>query len=569
MPQPVGSQQTSPMHPMPSAGSGFSWGSVSAARHAGERRASNSTDFDSTWFMCSMSRDCPARKNLLPVRFNRRALGIRAPRFLSKSRSWGRHARKQYTLSQPLVVHLSPPVFYVRENFWPLNTHFGQTSVLGVTSTDGSKPKVSFALADKPFCSDTWFHTQNLVASVSFIGGLYRDEQNTFNAPFVPELNEFYARAMHFLYDKLRIEPASFGLVIDAVDHDSFLYALPVVELIEQLFGMAGYSVKASSAGLIARQLIAKLGGLQGARVFKIPGARRLLKAHGPSVSFTKRTALQLIGSKDPNRPEAKFGDHEDLHIEARARGEKLTPDAVFRHLVEKGIFRIGADLTCPACRLRSRTPLDALKHRVVCELCGDDYDATRQLTDSNEWHYRRSGLLGREKNAQGAVPVSLTLQQLDTSLHGGLRECVYTTSLDLVPKAGASGVACEVDFVWVIPRADRHKTAIIVGECKDQGPITGDDIANLKQIADSFPRKNFETFVLLSQIAPFSDEEIEQAKTLNDEYRHRVIMLTARELEPYFIYERTKAERGLKLHGGSPEDMANATAKIYFVKKE
>ncbi len=477
-------------------------------------------------------------------------------------------ACKPFGESRLLRCHVSDAIWN-RLNVRAPTMHFGQASVLGVMGSEAGKPKVSFGLPEKPFCGDTWFHQQHLIASVSFIGGLYGDEQHTFDAPYLPELNEFYARTMHFEYNKLRVEPGRIGLVIDAADHDSFLYALPVGELMDRVFGMAGYDVKLSSAGLIARQLIARLGGVQGARVFKVPGVRRLLKTHGPGASFTKKSALQIIGSKDPDHPEGKFGDHEDLHIEPRPRGEKLKPDAVFGHLVEKGLFRIGAKLTCPGCGMNSWTPLDALKQRVVCDLCGNEHDATRQLTDSNEWSYRRSGVLGAEKNAQGAVPVLLTLQQLDTSFHGGFDGNMYFPSLDLVPKKGTNGNTCEVDFVWIIPRAYPRKTVVILGECKDQGPITAEVIANLRRIADALPRKRFKTFVLLSQLVPFSREEIEHAKTLNEKYRRRLIMLTARELEPYFIYERTKAEVGVEGHGGTPEDMAGATEKIYFGKSD
>src|SRR6266404_6343145 len=124
---------------------------------------------------------------------------------------------------------------------------------------------------------------------------------------------------------------------------------------------MVGYEATLSPAGLIARQLIARLGGLQGARVFKIPGVRRLFRTHGPTATFTKRAALQLIGSKDPENPDVKFSAHEDLYIEQRSGG-KLQPEAVFSYLVEKGLFRIGAELTCPSCRMSSWTALDVLK---------------------------------------------------------------------------------------------------------------------------------------------------------------------------------------------------------------
>lgn len=446
--------------------------------------------------------------------------------------------------------------------------HFGHASALGVMGGDGGKPKVSFALPEKPFHGGMWFHQQHLVASVSLIGGLYGDEQHTFHAPYLPELNEFYARTMHFHYDKLRVEPERIGLVIDAADHDSFLYALPVGALMERVFEMAGYEAKLSSAGLITRQLIARLGGIHGASVFKIPGVRRLLKTHGPGASFTKRAALQLIGSKDPDRPDTKFSDFENLYIETRPRGEKLKQDAVFGYLVEKGLFRIGAELTCPSCRMSSWTGLDSLKQQVVCDLCGHTRDASRQLTDQNEWHFRRSGVLGAEKNAQGAVPVTLTLDLLGEELRSGLQDGAYTPSLNLTPKDGSAGTLSEVDFVWVIPRAYPRKTVVILGESKDQGPITAQDITNLKVIADALPRKRFKTFVVLSQLAPFSSEVIEQAKTLNDRYRRRAILLSARELELDHIRRLTKRKDVPLVSGVSPEDMADATAQMYFVKE-
>jgi hypothetical protein len=452
-----------------------------------------------------------------------------------------------------------------RLNVMPPTMFFGEASVLGVTGNENGKPKVSFALADKPFSGDIYFSRQQLVASVSLIGGLYGNDLHTFKVPYLPELNEFYARSMHFEYDKLRVEPDRIGLVIDAADHDTFIYALQIDSLLKQVFGMAGYETKLSAAGLLTRQLVARLGGLQGARVFKIPGVRRLLKTHTSGASFLKSKAIELIRDKDPNNPEAKFGDHKDLHIEKRPRGESLTPPAVFGHIVEKGLYRIGAEILCPGCSMKTWIPLDTLKHQMTCDMCGHDHDATRQLVDNDKWHYRRSGVFGAEKNALGAIPVALTLQQLNSSFHGIIDGNMYSPSLDLLPKDG--GNPCEIDFVWIMPRAYPRKTVVIIGECKDKGPVSNGDIDTLKSIAETLPRKRFKTFVVLSQISPFSSDQIEYAKTLNDERRNRAILLTARELEPYFMYERTQqtTEEDIKSLSGTPEGMAKATALVYF----
>jgi hypothetical protein len=67
-------------------------------------------------------------------------------------------------------------------------------------------------------------------------------------------------------------------------------------------------------------------------------------------------------------------------------------------------------------------------------------------------------------------------------------------------------------------------------------------------------PHWRVETFVLLSKLSPFTAEEIEEAATLNHKYPRRVILLTARELEPYMIYERTQLEfKDIRGYGGTP----------------
>ncbi len=470
----------------------------------------------------------------------------------------------------------------VREGTWnglnvrPPTMSLGEGSTLGVTGNESGRPKISFSLDDKPFSDDLFFHTQFLVASLSFIGGLYGDEQHMLVPPFIPELNEFYSRSIHFEYSKLRSEPEQIGLVIDACDKTSFIYALPVADLIERIFDLAGFSVKPSVGGLIARQLIAQLGGLDGARAFKIPGVRRLLKTHGPRAAFTKKSAMEMIGSKDPENPTASFKDYENLYGGHHPFGTRLEPGAVFTYLVEKGLFRMGAELTCPHCRMSSWIPLDVLKQRVVCELCGGEFDATRQLVNG-EWHYRRSGVLGTERNAQGAIPVALTLQQLSVNLGGSWDRGMYSSSLDLGPKQGTALPKCEIDFAWLIPQHYPEKTVVIIGECKDRGKgdhgddkgtINAADIDHLRSVADALPRKRFETFIVLAKLCPFTAEEIALAKTLNGPHRRRAILLTARELEPYHFWDRTKLEfKGLKEYASRPEDLASNTALIYFAE--
>lgn len=441
----------------------------------------------------------------------------------------------------------------------------GEESSLGVFSDGAGRPTVSFAFKDKPFCGDVWFHTQHLVASLSFIGASPRGMQHTFRLPYIPELNAFFGQSTVVRYDSFRSEPERMGLVIDAADHDAHVAAMPTSELAERIFDMAGVIAEPSNAGLIARQLISRLGGVDGARAFKIPGVRRLIRTHGPNAYFTKSAALQLIGGKDPKNPDARFEDHEELYIEARTIGTKLTPDMVFSHLVERGIFRIGAALVCPSCRLTSWIALDQLRQRHVCELCGGEFDASRQLVEG-EFRYRRSGVLGLERNAQGAIPVSLTLQQLSVNVDAFHHDGMYLPSFELTPKAGTGLPKCETDILVVLPRDLRRKTQIIIGECKDEGGrIDLNDVENMIRIADAFPRHRFEVFILFARLSRFTPREIALARRCNGEHQQRVILLTNRELEPFHLFERVEKELGRTVHGNSLEEAAMVTNEMYF----
>ena len=235
--------------------------------------------------------------------------------------------------------------------------------------------------------------------------------------------------------------------------------------------------------------------------------------------------------------------------------------------MVEKGLFRMGVNLECHKCGMASWTALDELRQRASCELCGSGYDATRQLLDS-KWAFRRSGLMGSERNAQGAVPVALTLQQLDTTFQGSFRRSTYSTSLDLRAAENSGLPNCEVDFVWLMSEHNSKRSSVILAECKDQGPINPEefqrDVNNMRRVADAFPEHRFDAYVLFVKLAPFTAEEVEMARTLNTPYRHRVILLTAK-LEPYGLLDRVKEQYGIDGYIHSPKDLADVTAKIYF----
>ncbi|MBI4208348.1 MAG: hypothetical protein HY538_01400 [Deltaproteobacteria bacterium] len=445
-------------------------------------------------------------------------------------------------------------------NIKPPVMHFDSQSCLATVSENQDQPVVSFEFPDKPFLQDGRLAHQHAIASLWPITDISNGGDWTLQVPYIPELNEYFGRECHFQWNGARAEREGLGVVV-GINHDIMtLKALRCREVISKMFEAFGIKSKPSPAGLICNRLIQQMHGLQGCRVFKISGVRELIEEYGPDKSFTRSGAIEAIRQKDPQTKVVAFSKFENLFIEPRET-QKISPEDALKYLVKNGVFRVGLELECKSCELTFWKHLDDVKTVLNCEYCGNEFNITPQLRD-RDWAYRRSGLFGRDDNQFGSIPVILTLQQLDTHMD----PAIYATSMEIEPKT-ASIDKCETDFV-LLTKAYEPRVQIVIGECKTRKEIAEQDVSNLTKVADAFPRERFEVFILFSKLDGFSDEEVERCKKAQDPYRKRVIMLTDRELEPYFIYERTEKEFAIDKHAISLGDLAKNTVDIFFTPK-
>lgn len=437
--------------------------------------------------------------------------------------------------------------------------HFGQRSALASLNERDGKIDAAFALTDRPFAPGMASSDQKYVLSIDPGIGLFGNERQTLHAPFLPALNEYLGRNLHYDWKAARAEPDSVGLVTRVSTTDIRMRALDVGQLTAEVFRSAGIEATPSKPGLICSTLINQMGGLGGCRVFKVAGVRALIEKHKPDQSFSRSTAKLTIRGQEGIMPIAAY---KDLYIEPRPHGTDLTNDAVMSYLLDHRVFRAGLKFDCPNCRLEFWRSLDEAGERVQCEYCGSEFNAASQLRDK-DWAFRRSGLFGRDDNQEGALPVVLALQQL-MQMHGGGEEAFFTTALNLAP-TGAAIRYCETDFSVIAPQARDGRIQLVIGECKNHSPISADDVRNLTEVADAFPTDRFDTFIAFAKLAAFTPEEIALVSGVNTEYRRRLILLTDRELEPYFIYERTVEEFDIDQTAVSFEDLAKATHGIFL----
>lgn len=77
----------------------------------------------------------------------------------------------------------------------------------------------------------------------------------------------------------------------------------------------------------------------------------------------------------------------------------------------------------------------------------------------------------------------------------------------------------------------------VAIGECKGAGQITEDDVRNVSLVADApAAGSDCKAFVVFTKTSPFTGEEVERRKAAQGKYERRVILLSDRELEPYFV---------------------------------
>lgn len=442
--------------------------------------------------------------------------------------------------------------------------YFPEQSALANVGPYKQTLRATIPLPKPPFHEERYSHRRYaVVLAAKYPLGL--DETLTFTTPLVPQLNTFYGTRFHGAWYGSRVERRGLA-VIDDMLGDISVSALRVSELFQNLFKVHGIKAELSKAGLVTSRVIAQMGGVDSCRVFRIKGLRTLIERTRPEGSFTRSHAIQAIREAQADGS-IGFDRYKDLVIEYREERDHLTPDDVFRFMLERGAFRVGLEFRCTQCSLEQWVSLDNVKTLMECEYCGKRFDVSAQLKD-RDWRYRRSGVFGKSDSQEGAIPVTLTLLRFWNMLnHVGL---LYVPSLSLSPLE-AQIPECETDFAFLghgRTGGEEH-LSLAIGECKTRGDITGQDVENLKAVANAFEARDIRTFIVFTKLADFSPEEIELIRTVNDNDRSRAIILTPEHLEPWRAYQNVGRGPKQSISAHDLPSFAAATRATFFARRE
>jgi hypothetical protein len=336
----------------------------------------------------------------------------------------------------------------------------------------------------------------------------------TLQPPFRIALTEFYSREIHFDPWSVRTEPDGIALFIDTYDRTARLRPMKHAAIVEALFGEAKMSLQTSVGGRLANRLLEALGGYEATRVFKIRGVRNLIAQFDSQTPIGRGEATNAIWN------DGQFRDHEGLYIERRDT-PTLSAAATLDFLLKHDFYRAGLEFKCDNCGLTNWLSLRQVDDRWICEYCGHGGITSLHVRDRGDWKFRKSGLLAKDNNQEGAIPVLLSLLTLGRIFND--RRLLRLTSVNVQ----LTGVPpCEIDFTAV--HHHHGEISCGIGEAKAAGgKIDGNDVKNLKTVADALKKADIAPYLVFSKTADaFLPPEIALFRTARDE-GYDVILLT------------------------------------------
>ena len=455
-------------------------------------------------------------------------------------------------------------------NIKPLYMYIAEKHIIAPLHEGDRGTSLTLQLPD-----NKWFYDDHMIlnqqhffiAIDSGIGLSFRNPNETFDVPYLPELNLYYGANYCYSFNSTRVEPERLGIITSITASYLKLNALKVDSLIAEIFKLKKIITTPSQAGIICKHLIHQIGGLPSCNVFRVAGLRDLIKQYNVTKSFIIGDAMKSINTE--------FAKYENLFIEQRDFNLKLKPEDVFTYLLKKKAFRAGLEFKCPNCHLKFWLSLDELKNDLNCTYCGKNFDANLYLKD-NKWQYKRSGLFGKDNHQEGAIPVIIMLEQLLYSSCPSLSKRLYSTAMKLESKEYK--INCETDFIIIGERNRGGRIQVAIGECKDIGKqdkdgnfldtITDDDVNKLKTVVEAL-RDRFDIYTIFVKLSEFTQTELARLETLNEEHYTRLILLTTNDLESDHLYqninEDVKTKLGRYIYDLSFHGMAQITEELYY----
>ena len=226
-----------------------------------------------------------------------------------------------------------------------------------------------------------------------------------------------------------------------------------------------GWTIKVSSPGLVAKQMLKQLGGTWGVAILTRPGLIELLNEMSEGKSLLKKAfwgRIQKITNED------KFN---------------TDPKALLKQLTESKIFKLGVQIQCLICQQHSWYSLSELNYKNKCPICLNQYNIPSHSPDDIKWSYRSFGSFSLPRQAFGVYTVLLTYHFFAKTLDGAT-----TPIMSFVAKKNTIEIEADLALFFQKSSFGGPKREILFVECKTFNRFEKKDVERMKTISKEFP---------------------------------------------------------------------------------
>lgn len=300
-------------------------------------------------------------------------------------------------------------------------------------------------------------------------------------------------------------------------------------EVFEEWFKNKGFLVEKSVAGKIAAQVINALDGIFGVRLIANKEIIELLDkmSHG-----LVEVPIQQEAKGKPLARSRTTNWSEWWNLLKKIGGNEVYAKNVLNSMVDKGILRLGINITCTICDQKNWYPLNGISDSLICESCLSNFPFPISKPPEKAWHFRTRGPFSIENYAHGSYTVALALRFLTETVNA---EATWTTGIKIKNK----NIDLECDFaIW--RKSERFKKGTlhqIFGECKSFGEFKPIDAKRTKSLAEIFPGSILVFATLRKELTAKEKKMIGKVAKWGrnrigpDKWKAPVLILTAHEL--------------------------------------
>ena len=251
---------------------------------------------------------------------------------------------------------------------------------------------------------------------------------------------------------------------------------------------LKGWSVKLSSAGRVAKQMLQQLQGIRGADILAKKGIIKLLD--------------------EMNRSEGKYLLEEDIRGKVQAIENqqsifsKIVGNQILPPLIASKVFQLGMRIQCPVCTQFSWYSVKDVDYELQCPKCLESLPFPFAPKEEIKWAYRTIGPFSSSNQAHGAYTVLLTLRFFSIFEFGG---SATTPLMSFTAQKNGIDVEADLALFFQESRFLYPKTELIFVECKTFNSFDEKDTERMLNLGKQFPGA-FLVFATLKE--SLSDDE-------------------------------------------------------------